>query len=93
MSGFFFDVDSNEFGIVSKFLTSAKRLLNEYSTGCCMLATALFRYTLVCHPHVDIHKKISFRVSIGIVVINILAIIAGTAAILFRRTNVDARDT
>ena len=50
-----------------------------------MLATAFFRYLLVCHPHVDIHKKISFRVSMGIVVIIILAIIGGTVDILFRR--------
>ena len=47
-----------------------RSLLNEYSTGICILTTSFIRYILVCHPTSDFltHKKLVFMASLIIVV-------------------------
>ena len=56
------------------FLTFFRSILNEYTTGLCVLASAFLRYCLVCHPAAKIlsqgnMKKISLVLVLAIVII------------------------
>ena len=44
-----------------------RSLLNEYSTGYCLLATAFFRYILVCHPNFKLTPKFCKFMAVGLV--------------------------
>ena len=45
-------------------LTFLRATLNEYSTGICVLTTAVYRYLRVCHPHMvqTFHKKVAIGI-------------------------------
>ena len=63
------------------FLTFFRSLLNTYSTGFCILATAFIRYILICHPTSDLLKNFKFLISIslsivGVIIVSILLEIA-----------------
>ena len=61
------------FGIASCFLMHLRCLLNEYSTGYCILATAFYRYLLVCHPTSNAGRRISKKLAVILVLTPVLA--------------------
>ena len=50
-------------------LTYLRSILNEGSTGLCILATAFIRYTLVCHPTSNYLTDIKLRLIAGLIVV------------------------
>ena len=62
-------------GALACVTTFLRVILNEYTTGSCVLATAFIRYVLVCHPTRNIIKRpLLILILIAIVAIPIIAI-------------------
>ena len=78
------------------FLTIFRSILNEYTTGLCVLASAFFRYCLVCHPAARVMsqenlKKISLTLVLAIMIILIanfldMAVLGRQTSSLFNTT-------
>ena len=66
-------------------LIHLRSLLNEYTTGYCLLATALFRYILVCHPNVNLTAKFYKKVAVALVSIPFIALFVSTVDLFFNR--------
>ena len=50
-------------------LTFFRSILNEYTTGICVLTSSFFRYCLICHPTADISSAVNIkRLSLAMVV-------------------------
>ena len=64
-------------------LIHLRSLLNEYSTGYCLLATALFRYVLVCHPSVNLTTRFYKKVAVALVSIPCVAMVGSAIDLLF----------
>ena len=58
------------YGPFECLIMSLRLLLNEYSTGFCLLATSFYRYLLVCHPTFTIAPR--FYKSVAGILIGIL---------------------
>ena len=62
------------YGNLGCFLTLFRSILNEYTTGVCVLASAFFRYCVICHPSAKMWsaenlKKLSLALVPAIVLI------------------------
>ena len=55
--------------ILGCVLTYLRSILNEGSTGLCILATAFIRYILVCHPTSNYLSDIKLRLIAGLIVV------------------------
>ena len=51
------------------FLSFLRILMNEYTTGMCVLATSLIRYLLICHPTTTLPENKVFLLSLLAVII------------------------
>ena len=51
------------------FLSFLRILMNEYTTGMCVLATSLIRYLLICHPTSTLPENKVFLISLLAVII------------------------
>ena len=69
-------------GIPQCLLVYLRVLLNEYTTGCCMVATAVFRYLSVYQPTWHIKQKLCPRVAIAIVSVVFVASLASVLQLL-----------
>ena len=45
------------YGTLECLIMNLRCLLNEYSTGFCLLAVSLYRYLLVCHPTFTVNQR------------------------------------
>ena len=68
-------------------VTYLRVLVNEYSTGSCILVTALYRYILVCHPTIKIPKKVCILLGLGATALTIIGIIGGSADLVFNNVS------
>ena len=64
-------------------LMHLRSLLNEYSTGYCLLATAFFRYLLVCHPSVKLTTRFCKLVGVALVSIPCIAMFGSVIDLYF----------
>ena len=60
-------------------------LINEYSTGVCILITAFYRYLLVCHPVSKIPRKLCILLGLGATAITIIGIVGGSSDLVFNK--------
>ena len=75
----------------SCLVTYSRVLINEYSTGFCIVITAFYRYVLVCHPSMKISRKLCVFLSLSVTVITVIGVIGGTVDLLFNNVSyVDA---
>ena len=82
-----FFLNSEVFGLSGCILLFGRILLNEYSTGICILATALIRYLLVCHPTSSFLNAKKLKVmAILIVGLTTLALAANIFEMVYRET-------
>ena len=70
-------------GRFSCVLMHLRSLLNEYSTGYCLLATAMFRYLLVCHPNFKITTRFCKLVAVALVSIPCIAMFGSVIDLIF----------
>ena len=71
------------YGPFACVLIHLRSLLNEYSTGYCLLATAMFRYLLVCHPNFKLTSSFCKLVAAVLVSIPCVAMIGSLVDLLF----------
>ena len=64
------------FGKLGCLLTFFRSILNEFSTGYCVLASAFIRYCLICHPTRDILTVTRLRALSMVLVLVVLAFLA-----------------
>ena len=76
-------------GIGACLLMHLRCLLNDYSTGYCLLATAIFRYVLVCHPTINIRGKMKKTAAALLVLILITALTCSAIDMLVNDTAYD----
>ena len=67
-------------------LTYLRILLNEYSTGLCVVTTAVYRYVLVCHPHLQWENKRYRNIGITVTLLNFLALMLSVVDLYFNST-------
>ena len=65
------------------FLGFSRMLLNEYSTGYCILTIAFFRYMGVCRPFSGIPKNFHRRISFILLAFVVLSISGMVVAVIF----------
>ena len=82
-----FFLNSEVFGLSGCILLFCRILLNEYSTRICIVATALIRYLLVCHPTTSFLNAKKLKVmAILIVGLTTLALVANILEMVYRET-------
>ena len=71
-------------GLFACILTYFRTILNEYTTGYCILASAFVRYCLICRPTSEILTKNRLKaIMCGILIISLLAILSNFADMIF----------
>ena len=75
-------------GIPQCVLVYLRVLLNQYSTGLCMLATAIFRHLAVYHPMYNANEKIGFKIGLGIVLTMFLSVSVGILHLVFAKSRI-----
>ena len=70
-------------GIEFCVLNYLRQLLNDFSTGLCIVTTAYYRYILVCHPTYDLTDKFCLKMALGMVTVIVLAFVGNTLDLLF----------
>ena len=79
--------------ILGCVLTYLRSILNERSTGLCVLATAFIRYILVCHPTSNYLADIKLRLIAGsIVVLSCLPLVGNLVDMKFNFFDIRASD-
>ena len=68
-------------------VTYLRVLINEYSTGFCILVTAFYRYVLVCHPAMKIPRKLCILLSLSVTGITVIGTFGGTVDLLFNKVS------
>ena len=71
----------------SCIVTYLRVLINEYSTGFCILITAFYRYVLVCHPAMKLSRKLCVSLSLSVTAITAIGVIGGTLDLLFNKVS------
>ena len=71
------------YGIFPCFLMQLRCLLNEYSTGYCLLVTAFYRYLLVCHPTFKLGPSVYKAMALVLVSLPLLGITSSCLDIIW----------
>ena len=74
-------------------LMHLRSLLNEYSTGYCLLATAMFRYFLVCRPNFKLTTRFCKLVAVALVSIPSIAMFGSVIDLHFNKYGYKYSDT
>ena len=73
--------DSNDlltiYGPLECIIMNLRCLLNEYSTGFCLLAISFYRYLLVCHPTFTVNQRF-YKTAAGLLVSILLLSVLGS---------------
>ena len=70
-------------GIKFCVLNHLRQLLNDFSTGLCVVTTAYYRYIFVCHPTYDLTDSFCLKMALGIVMVIVLAFVGNTLDLVF----------
>ena len=80
MAFYYFESTVMLIGETGCVLTFFRSILNEFSTGLCVLASAFIRYCLICHPTREIFtRKVKRAFSIALVVAILILVLANMA--------------
>ena len=82
-----FDVLFHRKNTLSCLVTYLRVLINEYSTGVCILITAFYRYILVCRPAIKIPRKLCILLGLGATAITIIGIVGGSSDLVFNNVS------
>ena len=80
------------YGTLECLIMNLRCLLNEYSTGLCLLATSLYRYLLVCHPTFTIGPRFYKFVAGLLITIVFLSVLGSIFHLLFFKEYGDVRN-
>ena len=80
------------YGPLECLIMNLRCILNEYSTGFCLLATSFYRYVLVCHPTMTIGPKFYKSVAGILISILFLSVFGSISHLLFFKRYGDVGD-